>query len=128
MKLLLDTHTLVWAIRGDPQLSKAAQAAIKSKGGDVRVSVVSAWEIAIKVGLGKWPEAEKLLNDFEAAIAGPAFALVPISVDHVRTAGLLRAAHRDPFDRLLAAQATIEGLTLVTSDPKMTGLGAPVLW
>ena len=128
MRLLLDTHTLVWAISGNPLLSKAASKALTAKGNEIRVSVVSAWEIAIKVGLGKWPDAEKLLNEFETAILGQSFALLPITVSHARMAGLLRSAHRDPFDRLLAAQATIEGLTLVSSDSHMAPLGATVLW
>lgn len=128
MRLLLDTHTLVWWIKANPLLSASARAATATGGSDVYVSVVSAWEIAIKVGVGKWPEAAKLLNEFETAIADENFILLPIEVPHVRTAGLIVATHRDPFDRLLAAQATIEGLTLVTSDPRMPSLGANVLW
>ena len=92
------------------------------------MSIASAWELAIKVGNGKWPEATAILNDLEAQLATESFYLLPITVAHARLAGMLRAAHRDPFDRLLAAQAQIEGLTLVTADPKLHGLGAPILW
>ena len=92
------------------------------------VSVASAWEIAIKVGLGKWPEARDLLLDFERHMDDAGFEMLPIMVAHVRAAGLMAATHRDPFDRLLAAQATIEGLVLVTADPSVTTLGAAHLW
>ena len=92
------------------------------------VSVVTAWEIAIKVGGRGWPEVQDLLDTFETAIAAEGFGLQPISVAHVRAAGLMQSPHRDPFDRLLAAQAQIEGLTLVTADAKVQTLGAQWLW
>jgi PIN domain nuclease of toxin-antitoxin system len=128
VKLLLDTHALVWFVKRSKLLSPPALNAIVSTGNQVLVSVVSPWEMAIKVGLGKWPDAEKFLNDFESAIATEGFSLLPITVHHVRTAGLNKSTHRDPFDRLLAAQAAIEGLTLVSGDPQMQSLGAAVLW
>ena len=90
--------------------------------------MATAWEMAIKVGIGKWPEAAALVDDFEAKIALPGFRLLPISVPHVRAAGLMQSPHRDPFDRLLAAQAMTEGLTLVTADTRLAALGAAVLW
>lgn len=128
MNLLLDTHALVWWIKADPRLSEAARRAILDDDTGVYVSVASAWEIAIKVGSGKWDEARKLLENFESAVADEGFDLLPIAVIHVRTAGLMPVQHRDPFDRLPAAQATIENLTLVTADPRFAGLGATVLW
>jgi len=94
----------------------------------VHVSVASAWEIAIKVGQGRLPEASEILANFEAALQAEGFALLAITVAHARTAGLLASEHRDPFDRLLASQAIVEGLTLVTADPKLHSLGAPCLW
>ena len=128
MKFLLDTHTLVWWIKGSSRLSKSARQAISADDVDVYVSIASAWEIAIKVGAGKWNDAKELVEQFETALADEGFLLLPISLSHVRVAGLMTSPHRDPFDRLLAAQATIEGLTLVTADLKLAGLGAPVLW
>ena len=128
MNLLLDTHALVWWIKADPRLSEAARRAILDDDTGVYVSVASAWEIAIKVGSGKWDEARKLLENFESAVADEGFDLLPIAVIHVRTAGLMPVQHRDPFDRLLAAQASIEELTLVTIDPKLAELGATVMW
>lgn len=109
-------------------LSSAAASAISAIDAVAYVSVASAWEIAIKVGAGKWEGARGLLETFSDQLAAESFLLLPISIGHVRTAGLISSLHRDPFDRLLAAQAQIEGLTLVTADPKLTSLGAPVLW
>lgn len=128
MRLLLDTHTLVWWIRASPLLSEPAREAIAQESSAVSVSVASAWEIAIKVGQGRWPEARELLESFEYATAEEGFHILPIAVSHVRTAGLLQSPHRDPFDRLLTAQARIEGLTLVTADARITSFGAAVLW
>ncbi len=128
MNLLLDTHALVWWIKADPRLSQPARQAILDDNTSVYVSVASAWEIAIKVGSGKWDEARKLLENFENAVAEEGFDLLPIAVIHVRTAGLMKVQHRDPFDRLLAAQASIEDLTLVTTDPKLVELRPAVLW
>ena len=124
MRLLVDTHVVFWATMERAHLSRAARAALESEEHDVFVSVASAWEIAIKVGLGKWPEARDLLFDFERHMDDAGFELLPITVAHVRAAGLMGATHRDPFDRILAAQATIDGLVLVTADPDLATLGA----
>jgi PIN domain nuclease of toxin-antitoxin system len=128
VRLLIDSHTLYWAVGERSRLSNPARAALEDQGNDVYVSVVSLWEMAIKAGSGKWPEVLQLVERFEFEIEKPGFRLLPISVPHVRLAGLMPSPHRDPFDRLLAAQATIEGLTLVSSDAKMANLGAEVLW
>jgi PIN domain nuclease of toxin-antitoxin system len=128
VRLLLATHALVWFLLGDSQLSSRSHIAIEAPPTHVFVSVATVWEIAIKVGLGKWPDAESLLADIETRLAAVNFAVLPISIAHVRHAGMMVAAHRDPFDRLLAAQAAIEGLIVVTTDQKLVGLGVPVLW
>lgn len=128
MKLLLDTHVFFWAMIDPTKISPPARAAIEVGGNHVHVSIASAWEMAIKVGIGKWPEAVKLVDHFEIEANATGFRILPINISHVRTAGLIQNPHRDPFDRLLAAQAMIEGLSLVTADAKMTGLGAKVLW
>jgi PIN domain nuclease of toxin-antitoxin system len=125
---LLDTHAFVWFALGDARLSAPARMAIEDPNMQSDVSVASIWEIAIKVGVGKWPEASLLLGNIEQRLAQVRIGLVPISVAHVLHAGLMQSAHRDPFDRLLAAQASIEGLTVVTTDQKLAGLGVPVLW
>ena len=105
-----------------------ARAALSDPNSAVHVSVATAWEIAIKVGTGKMPEAAGLLARFEQAVHQEGFSLLPIAVAHVRRAGLLPGPHRDPFDRLLAAQAIEEGLQLATVDAKLSGLGASILW
>lgn len=94
----------------------------------VHVSVATAWEIAIKVGTGKWPEAAALLDNFEREVAAEGFRMLPIEVAHVRAAELSGSTHRDPFDRILVAQAVIEELTLVTSDRRLAGLSTRCLW
>ena len=128
MKLLLDTHTFVWSVLNTGRLSSTARDAITSADNTMHVSIASAWEIAIKVGQGKWPEAHGLIHEFEHHVDRAGFELLPISLAHVRTAGLMKSPHRDPFDRLLAEQALTEVLTLVTADTKLVTLGAPCLW
>jgi PIN domain nuclease of toxin-antitoxin system len=126
--LLLDTHAAVWALLGTARLSTNARAAIEAADNVVHVSVASIWEIAIKAGSGKWPEAEPVLSAIEAHLSRLQFQLLSINISHVRTAGLMQSPHRDPFDRLLAAQAQIEGLTLVSADPKVQTLATDWLW
>ena len=128
MNLLLDTHVFIWWLEESPRLAQSARAAIGVETNLIYVRVASAWEIAIKVGLGKLPEVSEILANFEEALQDEGFLVLPITVAHARTAGMMVGAHRDPFDRLLAAQALAEGLTLVTADTKLAGLGAAVLW
>ena len=128
MRTLLDTHVLFWWLTDDPRLSGEARRAIETYADGAHISIATAWEIAIKVGTGKWPEAEELINNFEREIAAEGFRILPIEVAHARAAGLSRSAHGDPFDRILVAQAMIEELTLITSDRKLAGLGASCLW
>jgi PIN domain nuclease of toxin-antitoxin system len=128
VRLLLDTHVLFWWFVEPDRLSAAAFAAIECDDAEVYVSVASCWEMAIKVGIGKWPEAAALVDIFDDEVLKAEFFLLPISIAHVRSAGLMTSPHRDPFDRLLAAQAIIENLSLVTADPKLATLGATVLW
>jgi PIN domain nuclease of toxin-antitoxin system len=128
MKLLLDTHALVWWVQKHPNLSIDASNAISEPTSSLHISMGSVWEIAIKVGLGKWPEATPILANIEAIIADEKIALLPITIDDVRLAGLMQLPHRDPFDRLLAAQALGHGLVIVSRDAKLATLGAPTLW
>lgn len=128
MKLLLDTHVLFWWLVERHQLSKAGLDALASVESEVYVSTASAWEMAIKVGIGNWNGAALIVDHFEQHIMAERFRILPITLAHVRLAGLMPTPHRDPFDRLLAAQAQIEGLTLVTADARLASLGVPVLW
>ncbi len=128
MKLLLDTHALVWWIAHDHRLSATALNAIAVETSTVYVSVATAWEIAIKVGVGKWPEATTLLAQFEQIIADGAYELLAITVADARVAGLMQSPHRDPFDRVITAQAIGRDLKLVSGGTKLSALGANIVW
>lgn len=112
MKLLLDTHALLWWLADDPMLSREARASIADPTSPVFVSAATAWEMAIKTALGKL-DAPDDLND---ALAASRFQELPITIEHALLAGKLPQHHRDPFDRMLIAQARLEGLTVVTRD------------
>lgn len=127
MKLLLDTHALLWWWLDDPQLSVAAREAIASPANTVLVSSASSWEIATKQRGGKLglPQATERFSEL---VAADGFVVLPISVAHALRAGSHPAAHRDPFDRMLAAQAEIEAACLVTNDPAMAAFSCVTLW
>ena len=119
MRLLLDTHTLLWWWGDDKRLSKRAANAISNEDNQVLVSAASAWEIAIKFRLGKLPGADVVIRDFDKLIAADGFEHLAISHRHALVAGGFDVAHRDPFDRVLAAQSAAEDATLVTNDAAM---------
>ncbi len=123
MRLLLDTHVFVWWAAKDRRLRDEARAAIAAPDSDVAVSAASAWEIAIKRTAGKL----KAPRDIEAQIARHRLSALPISVAHALRAGELPLHHRDPFDRMLVAQAQLEGLTIVTRDPNIALYGVATL-
>jgi PIN domain nuclease of toxin-antitoxin system len=114
LKLLLDTHVLLWWLTGNKPLSKEATRVIKNGSNLVFISAVTAWEISIKKVLGKL----RAPDDFEAQLMENNFQSLPITIPHATLAGQLPIHHDDPFDRLLIAQSKIEGLTLVTRDQK----------
>jgi len=126
-RLLLDTHALLWFVANDEALSASARSLIESAD-EVLVSVASAWEVAIKVNLGKLsldaPSAESF---FEEQMRANGFAYLPIAPAHVFRAAALPLHHRDPFDRLLIAQALIEGLSLVTRE-NLVAYGITTSW
>lgn len=128
MLLLLDTHALLWWWKDSPNLSPDAREAMSDEGNDVFVSAVSAWEIAIKVRKGHMTEMREALPHFIEDVSRDGFSLLSVSVEHGLRGGSLHGEHRDPFDRLLAAQALIEDLTLVSRDPEIARLGCKVLW
>jgi PIN domain nuclease of toxin-antitoxin system len=128
-KLLLDTHALIWWWLDDPQLSAAARLAINDTDGEVWVSAATAWEIMTKQRLGKLPELPPdLLLNYEALLRADGFKAMPISTAHALRAGSHPAAHRDPFDRMLAAQAAIEGAVMVSCDVALDQFGMQRLW
>ena len=128
MRLLLDTHALIWALAGSRKLSHSAREAIASLDNEILVSAASAMEVATKVRLGKLPEAEGLARDFAAALAAADYVGLPISVAHAAHAGRLAIAHKDPFDRLLIAQAQIEQVPLVSNEALFDAFGVERLW
>jgi PIN domain nuclease of toxin-antitoxin system len=128
MKLLLDTHALLWWLADDARLSKPARDAIADPERTVYSSPASAWEIATKHRIGRLPEARELLADFSGILLRAGFEELPITTKHAVLAGTLASAHRDPFDRMLAAQALCESLAVVTSDDAIGVLGARCLW
>jgi PIN domain nuclease of toxin-antitoxin system len=126
--VLLDTHALLWWLFDDPKLSVAARAAIADPDNEVLVSAASAWEIATKARLGKLPEAGDVPTELPSYLRKSRFAVLPITAEHALAAGHLPGPHRDPFDRMLIAQARLEQVPVVTVDPVFGGYAVPVVW
>jgi len=120
VRLLLDTHVLLWWLADDRKLGKTAREIIANPNNDVHVSTASVWEAAIKVALGS---LEVELDDLEEAIVRNGFRPLPIGFRHAVTAGRLPSVHRDPFDRMLVAQANVEELRIVSHDQVFEGYG-----
>jgi len=128
MKLLLDTHALVWVMNGNPRLGRAARTAIEIPSNPLFVSAASVWEAAIKFRLGKFPEAALLVDRPRKVLESLEIGDLPISLEHARLAGSLSAQHKDPFDRMLAAQALLEGLTLASEDAIFDQMAVTRIW
>ena len=128
IRILLDTHALLWWLFDDPKLSRRARKAIADPATEPLVSSASAWEIAIKHRIGKLPEAGDIAARLPAYLRAARFSELPVSVEHALQAGRLPGPHRDPFDRMLIAQAATEELRVVTNDPVFRDYGARVLW
>lgn len=128
MRLLLDTHTFLWALGEPDKLSQKARRAIEDPANVRLVSGASAWEIAIKHALGRLPGAEVILNAYHRHLRTLRARDLPISSEHAILAGGLPDVHRDPFDRVLAAQARVEGALVVSGDRVFDLLGATRLW
>ena len=128
LRLLLDTHALIGWLAGDEALSHRAREAIADESNTVAVSAASAMEIATKVRIGRLPGATLLAQDFEAIIAAQGFTELPISTRHARLAGEMNITHKDPFDRLLIAQAQAEGMVLVSNEALFDGFTVRRLW
>ncbi|KKJ00085.1 type II toxin-antitoxin system VapC family toxin [Prochlorothrix hollandica] len=120
---LLDTHILLWWLFNDPKLDKTCHSIIRNPENSIFVSSASAWEIATKYRLGKLPEATELLQKYPQTLEKARFTELSITTLHALRAGNLPIAHRDPFDRMLMAQAELENLPILTHDPAFqTGL------
>lgn len=128
MSFLLDTHSLIWWLVGDPRLSLKAKSIIESRSSECFVCPVSAYEIGIKVQSGKLEFARNIWTNLPAIIAGNAFHNLSVNIEHSLLASKLPTNHRDPFDRLLAAQEIVERMDLITIDARLKDLGARVVW
>jgi PIN domain nuclease of toxin-antitoxin system len=124
VRLLLDTHALLALLSTDYPLSASAQAAIKRPDAQLVVSVVSVWEIAIKRSVGKLDAPDDVLERIDEAGA----ELLSITGRHAHAVAGLPLHHRDPFDRLLIAQAKLESCAIVTKDPAFAAYGVPIVW
>ena len=127
-RLLLDTHTLLWWWAGADLLSRSAYEAISDVKASVHVSAVSAWEIATKGRLGRLASHERVISGFHDLVVGDRFHHLPVTHRHGIRAGGYSNDHRDPFDRMLAAQAELESLVLVTKDAAFRRFPVRTLW
>ena len=128
MRLLLDTHALIWWLAGDEALSNRAREAIGEEANSIAVSAASAMEVATKFRIGKLPNAALLAQDFEAIIADQGFVGLAITLHHALRAGEMNIAHKDPFDRLLIAQAQSEDMVLISNEALFDGFAVKRLW
>lgn len=128
MRLLLDTHTVLWWFTDDSRLSKAARRAIALESNQIFVSAASAWEIAIKHRLGKLEGVPDAAARFVDLMEADGFTPLPMTHRHALLAGSYKASHGDPFDRMLAAQSELEKLVLVTRDQSFRTFQTRILW
>ena len=128
MRLLLDTHAFLWWLAGSERLPPAARRAIGDEANEKLISAASAWEITTKHRLGKLPDASELANDIAAGISGEGFGELPIIVEDAARAGALPGPQRDPFDRILIAQALSRNLVLVSNESLFDRYGVRRLW
>lgn len=128
MTYLLDTHAFIWWLTNDPQLSRPAFQAVASGERDVFVSAASAWEITTKHRLGKLPEADRLAADVEGEALQERFIPLPVTMAEAELAGRLEGSHRDPFDRMLVAQALRGQRILISNERAFDAFGVSRLW
>jgi PIN domain nuclease of toxin-antitoxin system len=128
MRLLLDTHVLLWWHHEPSRLTEVSYDAIRDVDNEVFVSVVNGWEIQIKAQLGKLALSRPLNDLFHQEQVTNDFRVLPVTMNHVYALAHFPLHHRDPFDRLLVAQAHEEGFTLVTHDPKLSAYSVSLLW
>jgi len=127
MKILIDTHAVIWFRNGDPQLSANALAALTNSQFEKRISIVALWEIAIKVRLGKL-KLSRPLTDLPAFMATHNFQLFDLNFQHILRVSTIALFHRDPFDRMLISQALVENFIVVTKDPNFPAYGVTTIW
>jgi PIN domain nuclease of toxin-antitoxin system len=128
MDYLLDTHTLIWAANENSRLSKLAASLIADTANTLLVCATSAWEIAVKVRIGKLPEAILLEKDFEAILKHAGYRLLPITASVALRAGRMQQEHKDPFDRMIAAQALSLDVQVLSADKHLDPFGVRRIW
>ncbi len=125
---LLDTHVLLWWLFDDPKLSISAAETIRNPNHAILVSSASGWEIATKYRIGKLPHAAEAATNLPSLLRRGKMKTLPITMEHALAAGSLPGPHRDPFDRMLIAQARLEDVPIVTSDPAFDEYPVTVVW
>ena len=128
MRLLIDTHALIWAVEQPSKLSATAGSALRDPGNELLLSAGTMWEISIKVGLKKLHLSRPYRVWIEDVMVNLDIALLPITVNHADAQAALPMHHRDPFDRLLAAQARVDQVPLVSADAKLDPFGIVRVW
>jgi PIN domain nuclease of toxin-antitoxin system len=128
LRLLLDTHTLIWWLNDNARLGRSGYAAIEEGTNDILISAATAWEIATKHRLGKLPGVGRLADDLAGAIRAEGFEELAVTVAHGERAGRLPGPHRDPFDRMLIAQAQAEDLAIVSNEALFDRFGVRRVW
>ena len=128
MRLLLDTHTFLWFITADTQLSSTAEKAVRKLGNEAFLSVASVWEIAIKVNLGRLPIPQPLETFIPEQLRLNHITLLPVELSHTFEVAGMPLHHRDPFDRIIIAQAQVEDLDLVSADVAFDQYAVRRLW
>ncbi len=128
MPVLIDTHVLLWADAEPGRLSARARSLVESFSTEVFVSAASAWEIATKVRIGKLPQAAAFSAEMARRVEMLGFSPLPVTLEHALRAGQLPETHKDPFDRMLIAQAQAENLALISNERVFDGYGIRRIW
>lgn len=128
MRVLLDTHALLWWFAGDPHLSRPARDIIGQTDNEILVSAATAWEIATKVRIGRLPSAARLVAAFASLLDEQSFTALSVMLDHALRAGNLPGPHRDPFDRMLIAQAQAEDVPIISNEILFDSYGVRRIW
>lgn len=128
MRLLLDTNVLIWFATGRLKPDRESSRLLEDGTNEALVSAASAWEIATKFRIGKLPEGRALASDFEGLTAGRGLTPLTITAKHAQLAGSFAHEHGDPFDRMLAAQAVLEGAVLLSPDKQLDVFGVHRVW
>ena len=126
---LLDSHVLLWWWFDPDRLTPQVRSLLIDSTSTVFVSAASIWELSLKHHHGKLSELDNAIRDLPSLLQADGFQLLPISIAHgLRAGGYYSQPHRDPFDRMLAAQAELEGLVLITADPQLSNFPCQILW